>query len=282
MNETTTDTNSTHEITISSSVIVLGIIMILFGLAAIGGNSLIILCVIQYKSLRTNTNLLIANLAVVDFLNGCSWVICSAMTFSECIKKPTFSLISDNTKVMITLSPFLANNFAMLLIALERFICVHFALRYYSIITFHRTTFALSLTWLLSAVMCFTIPLEQLRNTVMPLVCLLCSIGILVFYSYVGYVACKKLTRSVPQPQVMDGRTAEALDNQKAQWKVTMFLAVVFGVYLGSVLLCTILIAFHAKRSIYDCNPTPFDHNFWCCMLGNQQLCKSISLCLEV
>ena len=257
LNEIATDTNSTQVPILSNSFIVLSVIMIFFGLVAIAGNSVIILCVIQYRSLRTTTNLLIANLAVADFLHGCSWVICSAMTFADCIKIPTFSFIPNNTKVMITLLSFLANNFAVLVIALERFICIHFALRYNSILTSHRTAFTLTLTWIVCAVMCFTVPVEQLRNTIMPSVGLSCTIGIVVFYSYVGYVACKKSTQSVPQPQIMDGTTAEALDNQKAQWKVTKFLALVFGVYLGSVLLCTILMAFHAKRNIYDCSPTP-------------------------
>ena len=257
LNETATDTNSTQTTILSSSFIALSIIMIFFGLVAIAGNSVIILCVIQYRSLRTTTNLLIANLAVADFLNGCSWVICSAMmTFSDCIKIPTVSYIPNDTKAVITLLSFLANNFAVLLIALERFICIHFALRYHSIVTSHRTAFILTLTWMF-AVMCFTAPVEQLRNTIMPSVGLSCTIGIVVFYSYVGYVACKKSTQSIPQPQVLDGRTAEALDNQKTQWKVTKFLTLVFGVYLGSVLLCTILMAFNAKRNIYDCSPTP-------------------------
>ena len=34
----------------------------------------------------------------------------------------------------------------------------------------------------------------------------------------------------------MDGSTAEALNNQKTQWKITKFLALVLGVYYGSYL----------------------------------------------
>ena len=123
-------------------------------------------------------------------------------------------------------------------------------------ITSRRTAFTLVLPWLLSAATCFTFHVERLKNTIMPLVVALCIIGIVVFYSYIGCVACRKSRQvaSQPQPQVMDGRTAETLDNQKAQWKVSKFLALVLGVYLGSLLFCTILIAFNANYSIYSCN----------------------------
>ena len=254
LNETT-DTNSTP-ISLSNSVIARSTIILFFGLAAMAGNSLIIVCAIQYRKLRTTTNILIANLAVADFLSGCSWVTFSAMTLRDCAKIPVASLLSENTKVVISLFPFLGNNFAVLLIALERFICIHYALRYYSIVTSHRTGFTLVLPWILIGVMCFTFDVERLKNTIMPVVGALCTVGIVVFYSYIGYVACTKSKQLVPQPQpqVMDGRTAEALDNQKAQWKITKFLALVFGVYLGSLLLCTILIAFNADYSIYSCN----------------------------
>ena len=249
INETATDTT-----TINNSVILLNVMRIFFGLAAIAGNSLIIICVIQYRSLRTITNILIANLAVADFLNGLAWVISSVLTFMYCVKIPSGLFIAESTISFIALFPFLGNNFAILLIALERFICIHYTLRYYSIVTSLRMAFILGLAWILCAV-CFAFPMEGVQKTIVILGSLLCMMGTVALHSYVGFVACKKSRQVTPQPQVMDGRTAEALDNQQAQWKITKFLAFVLGVYSVSILLSAIVYVFTVHGRINSCDP---------------------------
>ena len=259
MQNFTTGTNSTQNIVVTSkSFTGLNAMKLFLGLVAIAGNSLIILCVIQYRSLRTITNLLIANLAVADFLNGSSWVILSTIALLHCVRNTAGSLPASSATSFLTLFPFLANNLAVLLIALERFICIHFALRYYTVVTFRRMAFTVSLTWILCAV-CFTAPMEQVRTIIIPLGSFLCMIVTVSLHCYVGFVACKKLREIAPQPQpqVMDGTTAESLDNQKAQWKITKFLALVLGVYSGSLLLSTIVLGFIFNGNMDSCNSIP-------------------------
>ena len=259
MQNFTAGTNSTQNIVVTSkSFTGLNAMKLFLGLMAIAGNSLIILCVIQYRSLRTITNLLIANLAVADFLNGCSWVILSTIALLHCVRNAAGSLPASSASSFLTLFLFLANNFAVLLIALERFICIHFALRYYTVLTFRRMAFTVSLTWIL-CVVCFTAPMEQVRTVIIPLGSFLCMIVTVSLHCYVGFVACKKLREVAPQPQpqVMDGTTAESLDNQNAQWKITKFLAFVLGVYSGSLLLSTIVLGFIFNGNMDSCNSIP-------------------------
>ena len=172
-------------ITMSNASTVLNVMRILFGLAAIGGNSLIILCVIQYRSLRTKTNMLIANFAVADLLSGCASEFSSVMTFLFCTGTLTISLVISKARSMMSSLPFLVNNLAILLIAFERFICIRFALRYKAIGTSHGVAFVLILTWVACGAICTSMELLKSANL---LVSLICGIGIVLFYSYMTYV----------------------------------------------------------------------------------------------
>ena len=59
-----------NRFTIGGPTITLNAIRIFLGLTAIVGNFLIILCVSCFKGLRTTTNMLVVNLALVDLING--------------------------------------------------------------------------------------------------------------------------------------------------------------------------------------------------------------------
>ena len=131
------------------------------------------------------------------------------------------------------------NNLAIFYIALERFLCIKLALRYNSIVTFRRVLLLVVLTWICGLI--FTLSLfTQLdiaeRLMILPYIYGAIGLGTLILYIYVTTVAYKKSKQVAPQPQVLDGSTAEVLDNQKAQWKIIKFLALVLGIYYGSYL----------------------------------------------
>ena len=62
-------------------------------------------------------------------------------------------------------------------------------------------------------------------------------------------VTYKKSKQVAPQPEVLDGSTAEVLDNQKAQWKIIKFLDLVLGIYYGSYLPMAIIRATDPNNS---------------------------------
>ena len=139
---------------------------------------------------------------------------------------------------------FLMNNLAIFYIALEWFLCIKFALRYNSIVTFRHVLLLVVLTWICG--FSFTLSLfTQLdiaeRLMILPYIYGAIGLGTLILYIYVTTVAYKKSKQIAPQPQVLDGSTAEVLDNQKAQWKIIKFLALVLGIYYGSYLPMAIM-----------------------------------------
>ena len=77
--------------------------------------------------------------------------------------------------------------------------------------------------------------------------------GTVILYIYVVTFAYKKSQEVAPLPQVVDGRTAEALDNQKAQWKITKFLALVLGVYCVSYVPWVISVILSGSYSLNYC-----------------------------
>ena len=139
---------------------------------------------------------------------------------------------------------FLMNNLAIFYIALERFLCIKLALRYNSIVTSGRLLLAVVLTWICGSI--FTLSLStQLdiaeRLMILPYLYGAIGLGTLILYIYMSTVAYQKSKKVVPQPQVLDGTTAESLDNQKAQWKIIKFLVLVLGIYYGSYIPLAIM-----------------------------------------
>ena len=224
----------------NNTSIALNTVRIIFGLTAICGNLLIVICVFKYKVLRTPTNLVIANLAAADLWNGSMMVALPLINFIICAgyseKLPWDT--HKGIKPRFVLLGFVMNNLAIFFIALERFICIKLALRYNSIITFSRILFTAVLTWICGAIFIFSLILFNLALRRMIIYCfyVIINVGTLTFCIYVVIVAYKKSRDVAPQPQVMDGNTSEVLDNHKVQWKITKFLALVLGIYCVSYL----------------------------------------------
>ena len=140
----------------NNSTIALNTIRIIFGLTAMCGNLLIVTCVLRYRLLKTPTNLLIANLAAADFLNGCNMFVVPIMNFAYCAGYSAAHYPIKRIKIGFVQLGFLMNNIAIFCIALERFICIKLALRYKSIVTFSRVLFTIILTWICGTIFSFS------------------------------------------------------------------------------------------------------------------------------
>ena len=234
---------------ITIAVVTINTLRILFGLLAIGGNFLIILCVIQYRTLRTTTNLVIANLAAANFLNGCVTLWNGLMLLTSCSGLSPASVTVETIRRVVSLCVFFGNNMAILLIAIERFLCLKLALRYNTIVTIQRAAVSIVFIWICCGALCFGVFVKNFIN----LVCLVTSIFVVFLYSYIAFVAYKKSRNIVPQPQITHGRTAELLDNRKAEWKITKFLAIVLGVYFLSFLPWIVILSLGDRHIVYTC-----------------------------
>ena len=261
MEDTTTGANGSGIVTpdseMSNFTITLNIMRILLGLTAICGNSVIVACVFRYTALRTPTYYFIANLAVADFLNGCNMVAVPAMNLLVCAGLSATRFPIEGFRPGLTYLGFLMNNLAIFYIALERFICIKVALRYNSIVTFSRALLTVVFTWICGGIVTFLLAMLDLAETIIILagICSIVSLVTVLLYIYVAVIAYKKSKQVAPQPQVIDGRTAEALDNQRVQWKITKFMALVLGMYFGSYLPWAIIRA-SAPDSLNTCRPS--------------------------
>ena len=97
----------------SIAVVTINTIRILFGLLAIGGNLLIILCVVQYKTLRTTTNLVIGNLAAANFSDGCVTLWNALTLLSSCSGPSPASVTVEIIRRVLSLYVFFGNNVAI-------------------------------------------------------------------------------------------------------------------------------------------------------------------------
>ena len=175
---------------ISDTVIFLNSLRTCFGLVSMGGNFFIILCTIQYRSLQTPTNIIIANLAGADFVNGFNMVFASVMNLTLCTgfrsaSKTLWVIQKSNGFV-----GYLTNNIAIFYIGLERFLNIKLALRYQSVVTNSRVTGFLALTWIgciITSIVSTSVSFEVMVKAVMPSLCGVLAIGTIFLY---GYVCC--------------------------------------------------------------------------------------------
>ena len=143
-------TNAT--IIISNLHVINTIAGILLALFIIIGNSLVLAAVVKYERLRTTTNILIANLALVDVLVGVLTV--PSISF---LQEPVF----ENKYVCITTLSVqgavkVVNTLSIVVIAIERYIRIVFPLRAIKIITIRKCSVVISLVWSYGLV-CFVV-----------------------------------------------------------------------------------------------------------------------------
>ena len=116
------------------------------GLLAVMANTLTILAVFHYEFLRTNTNILICNLAAADLIGGLSPIFLLAHFNLQdnvqrwlvlCTIETTLNVMSSGLNIM-----------AILWVSLDRFIYINFPLRYYSLVQSWHVWTAIGISWL--------------------------------------------------------------------------------------------------------------------------------------
>ena len=117
---------------------------VVFGVLILTINGCVVLLIFWYPKLRTTSNIILASLAVSDFLVGVIGipllVVCSSTFFSPiCVTSSTFfTLTSISTVLHITM------------MTCDRFIYIRWALRYNDIVQHGRVVVGLCVTWFIS------------------------------------------------------------------------------------------------------------------------------------
>ena len=130
--------------------IVFGLIYVLVILIGVSGNTLVILAVTKVPSMKTVTNVFIANLAVADLIVT---TICCPLILSHMITYPNWTLGENMcyfTTVCIHLS-LSGSSFGLLAISVDRYFAIAHVQRH--LMTFKRVNIVIVVTWLLSVML---------------------------------------------------------------------------------------------------------------------------------
>ena len=186
---------------INHGAIVLNSIRILSGLAAITGNFLIVQCIVKYKILQTTTNIVIANLASADFLNGIQMMFASRLKISSCwyYNTSTWLLLKQVGQTLKVLG-FLANSSSIFYITFERFVAIKMALHYYNTVTVRLVMTIIVITWICNgslSILPRIVPNLQVKIIIYPTV-ITFMIGTMFLSGCITCIAYKKIKKIIP------------------------------------------------------------------------------------
>ena len=188
------------------------------GFLAILGNTLTIVAIAKYEFLRSNTNMLICNLAISDLVGGLSPIFLLAQYICQTDVHVWVGLCA--TEQFVNMSSSGLNIITIAWISLDRFIYINFPLRYSAIVRRPQIIAAIIFSW----VYICSLPVTTTALGVTPnegLVCrsqllyvsrkllawfsygvfISCTVCILFLYIQIAYVAFKQ-TRRIKSEQV--------------------------------------------------------------------------------
>ena len=227
--------------------IVFEIIYIIVILLGVSGNVLVILAVTTIPSMKTVTNVFIANLAVADLIVT---TICCPMILIHMLSYPNWTLGEDTcyfTTVCIHLS-LTGSSFGLLAISVDRYLAIAHAQKQW--MTFRKVNVIIIVTWLLSIMLAVPSALlkPDARQTLRPAdLCLIVWRGsettkrfemikaiifliifnqIAFFYYRIAHILWK---RKIPGNQTSENQEIAA----KARRKVVKLLLIVLACFLG-------------------------------------------------
>ena len=213
---------------------------------AIVGNSLTIIAVVKYSLLQNSTNIFIFSLAVSD-------VICGTLLYPlELTAYLTRTYTTEwydlcKVKEYFLSIIFHANIFSTFLIGIERFIYLHFPLRYPFLMDERRAVTIISVLWMSLLIFC-ALHVFLLSHDAPPVLCdykymfppatsaivFIYSYGVIsgltgIVYMKIGHLAVKKAR--TPCTPTTHRSTMCRCYMSKIQFKVTKMIAMVLGLY---------------------------------------------------
>ena len=200
-------------------------------------NALVVIVVVTKQQLRTVYNILLACLAVTDFLVGLLFGLGPFCMF-------------DTVLGMVGIGVCLASVGHLMLISVERYISIKLSLRYDGIVTEKRVLTGVVTVWLVSAVGIIAMILLASINTesdlysillvandLMFLVVIVVYIVTIVFTHTSVFLEAKKHKRRLQTEQLPDEEAKRLKKNHKAAKTLTILLTALFFSYLPVTVL---------------------------------------------
>lgn len=160
-----------QETSFTTSQAVMIFIAVILTLVSIFGNGAFLAIFARFKEIRGNfTNILIANLAVVDCLNA----LFNVLLFTMYIVVQTNWLEGKNWAILsssLQLEFVLLNLVSMAVLMLDRFLAVYFDVKYFTWKTTNKNKIAVFLMWMVSTILVvlFSVPLFYMDIDGVPL-----------------------------------------------------------------------------------------------------------------
>ena len=213
-------------------------------------NALVVIVVVTKQQLRTVYNILLACLAVTDFLVGLLVQPLSvAADFKRIFGLGPFCMF-DTVIGTVGIGVCLASVGHLMLISVERYISIKFSLRYDGIITEKRVLTGVVTVWLVSVVGIIAMILLASINTesdlysillvandLMFIVIIVVYIVIIVFTHTAVFLEAKKHKRRLQTEQLPDEEAKRLKKNHKAAKTLTIILTALFFSYLPVTVL---------------------------------------------
>ena len=132
-------------------------IKVIVTIATIFGNTLVIRAFYKFSSLRNASNIILVSLSMADILMPAVFILHISIILVGG-KLPPQMLCAPASAISLTLNSIIILH--LVLISVERFIAVKFALRYHAIVTNRRTAIASTVVWLWGIAAVIVLPEE--------------------------------------------------------------------------------------------------------------------------
>lgn len=205
-------------------------------------NLLVIMAIKRRPRLQKKSNILLAFLAGTDLFVGIAPLPISIAADIFIIaggSANTYCEIYQKVILLLRYLCVLASLFHLVLISIERYIAIKFALRYEEIVTKQRLTMAVSFSWFLAGLLALWRTLGTSTSLVRaaPIVLVISSILVIAWSHTAVYLNTRRHEKQIRTEQISREVTAKFLDEKKA-WKTTIcILGFVFLSFLPALLI---------------------------------------------
>lgn len=227
----------------TTNLLPVSILNAILSVMAIFGNSMILLAIYRTPGLRTNSNYLIASLAVADFSVGLIMNPFYAVKAGLAIRDSSHPLAV--VAEVMTLQTLTATTYSLCGVSVDRYLAIVAVFRYESYVTTERCLRLIALIWIFS----FLIPLPRVFVTdqfhALPTLWMI-SYTVVFIIPLSGISFCyfrihktaKAQTRRIACEHIADLREAvKILKNRKATWTAAVVIGACFLMWFPSCIL---------------------------------------------
>ena len=228
------------------------------------GNSMILLAIYKTRGLQTNSNYLIASLAVADFSVGLIMNPLYAVKAGLAVQDTSHPLAV--VAEIITLQTLTATTYSLCGVSIDRYLAIVSVFRYEIYVTTERCLRLIALIWICS----FLIPLPRVFVTdqfhalptlwlVSYTVVFIIPLSAISFCYFRIYKTAKAQAQRIACEHIVNRREAvKMLKNRKATWTAAVVIGACFSLWLPSCIL-----SFVQSLTSNECLKIYIDYSTW-------------------